>query len=333
MQRKWNFMPNNFWKDKKVLITGGTSFVGKNLTRKLDELGAESRVFGSKQYDLTNADQANAVMNEGTKYDFIVHMAALQHAADWPMHHTAEQFHVNGLIQINTLEAWRKFQPQAKMIAVGSSCVYPSEIPIIAEKDIDQGHLHDSVYAYGATKRFLGIGVRAYKDQHKLRGIVPTFATLYGPHDDFDIKTAHVVGALVAKFCKAKATDQPEVEVWGDGTQTRELIFIDDQLEGLLMAAEHYEGDPTNYHGDTINIGSGAETPVSRLAETIRDVSGFRGDIRYNPNRFVGVKNKVLDISRAERELGWTHINRMHGLEEGLAKTVAWYEENVLTRE
>lgn len=322
-------MNNSFWKGKKVLITGGTSFVGKNLTEMLKSLGAEYFTFGSKQYDLTKQDEANSVMqHENKKYDFIIHMAALQHAADWPMHHTAEQLYVNGLIQLNTLEAWRKFQPQAKMIAVGSSCCYPGEIPKLKEENIDQGHLHDSIYAYGTTKRLLGVGLRAYKDQYSLKGIMPMFATLYGPHDDFNIKTAHVVGALITKFYQAKKKKEPSVEIWGDGTQTRELIYVKDQLDGLLMVAEHYAGDPTTYHGDIINIGTGVETTVKDLAETIKKVSGYQGEIIYNPNKFVGVKQKVLDITKARETFGWTTANRMHTLEEGLIETINWYEKN-----
>lgn len=318
-------MEDNFWKGKKVLVTGGTSFVGKNLRKKLEQLGAHYFVFGSKEFDLTKARDAEAVMQkEKMKYDIIIHMAALQHAADWPMYHTGIQFHINNLIHVNTLEAWRKFQPQAKLVAVGSSCCYPGAIPKLKEEDIDEGALHESVYSYGFTKKLLKVGIQAYKDQYKLRGTMPMFATLYGPHDDFNIKTAHVVAALIGKFCKAKKENLPEVEVWGDGTQTRELIYVEDQIEGLLMAAQSYEGD-------TINMGTGVETTIKELAETIKKVLGYQGKIVYNTNRFIGVKRKVLDIAKAKKEIGWTVRNKMHTLEEGLGKTIKWYEENVLS--
>lgn len=317
-----------FWKGKNVLITGGTSFVGKNLTRRLSELGANYLTFGSKDYNLTDREQANSVFQTGG-YDFVIHMAALQHAADWPIHHTAEQFDVNGLIQINTLNAWKEFQPQAKLIAVGSSCCYPGEIESLKEEDLDQGDLHDSVYSYGATKRILGVGLRAYSDQYGLKGIMPMFATLYGPHDDFNLETAHVVGALTAKFCDAKKNNSPSVEVWGDGTQTRELIYVEDQIEGLLMAGQKFEGYPSTYHGNVINIGTGKETTIRNLAETIKKVSRYEGEIDFNTDRFVGVKKKVLDISRAKKEFGWTVDNRLNNLEEGLEKTIRWYEENI----
>jgi nucleoside-diphosphate-sugar epimerase len=163
-------------------------------------------------------------------------------------------------------------------------------------------------------------GIKAYKKQYGLKGTTVVFATLYGPHDEFDISRSHVVSALVQKFCDAVATGAPQVEVWGDGTQTRELIYIDDQIDGLMMTSQ--------YEGDLINIGTGIETTIRDLAESIKDLSGFQGEIFYNTNRFVGVKRKVLDISLAKEEFGWTINNTMTSLEDGIAQTIKWYREN-----
>lgn len=315
-------MTNLFWKGKKVLITGGTSFVGKNLTKMLSTLNAEYYTFSSKQFNLIKSKDSEKVMQiENKKYDFIIHMAALQHAADWPLHHTGEQFYINNLIHLNTLEAWRKHQPQAKFIAVGSSCTYPGEIPKLKETDFDEGKLHESVYSYGFTKKLLKVGLEAYKDQYKLRGTFPIFATLYGPYDDFNIETAHVVGALIYKFSNAKKQNIEEIEIWGDGTQNRELIYVEDQIEGLLMAAQYCEEN-------LINVGTGIETTIKELAEVIKEISGYKGKVIYNPNKFVGVKDKVLDITKAKETFGWTIKNKMHSLEEGLRKTFDWYETN-----
>jgi GDP-L-fucose synthase len=316
-------MDTDYWNGKKVLITGGTSFVGKNLTEMLSQLGAESFTFHSKEFNLTRGEEADKAMQaEGKRYDFIIHMAALQAAADWPMHHTGVQLYTNSLIHVNTLEAWRKYQSQAKFIGVGSSCSFPGDLPVLSEGDVDNGPLHPSVYAYGATKKLLGVGIKAYKDQYGLKGTMPIFATLYGPHDDFDLKTAHVVSALIAKFANAKRNNEKEVEVWGDGTQTREVIYVEDQLTGLLMTAQ-------NYDGDLLNIGTGKEITVRDLAETIKKVSGFEGQIVYNTNKFVGVKHKVLNVDKAKKEIGWMVKNKMHTLEEGLAKSIDWYNQNI----
>jgi GDP-L-fucose synthase len=164
--------------------------------------------------------------------------------------------------------------------------------------------------------------IRAYKQQYQLPGTTVVFATLYGPHDEFDISRSHVVSALIRKFCEARRDDLPEVEVWGDGTQTRELIYIEDQIAGLLMASD--------YEGDLINIGQGVETKISDLAEMIKEISGFEGDIFYNTNRFVGVNRKVLNIDKAIELFGWTIENKMHTLEEGLSKTIKWYQRTML---
>ena len=163
-------------------------------------------------------------------------------------------------------------------------------------------------------------GINAYKKQYGLKGTTVVFATLYGPHDEFDISRSHVVSALVQKFCDAVRDGKDQVEVWGDGSQTRELIYIDDQIDGLLMAAD--------YEGDLINIGSGEETRIKDLAEMIKKLSGFQGEIFYNTNKFVGVKRKVLNIDKAKQSFGWTEENNLHSLEEGIKKTIDWYKEN-----
>ena len=175
---------------------------------------------------------------------------------------------------------------------------------------------------YGLTKCVMQQGIKAYKAQYKLAGTTVVFATLYGPHDEFDISRSHVVSALVQKFCDAQEHNHPEVEVWGDGTQTRELIYIEDQINGLLMACD--------YDGDLINIGSGIQTTISSLAEIIKDVVGYEGDIFYNTDRFVGIKHKVLDINKAKQAFGWTLKNEMTPLREGIQKTVEWYRQNYL---
>ena len=203
---------------------------------------------------------------------------------------------------------------------IGSTCSYPGNMPVLAESDYFTGPLHPSVETYGLTKCVMQQGIKAYKKQYGLKGTTVVFATLYGPHDEFDISRSHVVSALIQKFCDAVKDGKDEVEVWGDGTQTRELIYIDDQIDGLLMASE--------YEGDLINIGSGIETSIRDLAEMIKRLSGFEGRIDYNTDRFVGVKRKVLNIDEAKESFGWTVNNKMHSLEEGVMKTIIWYREN-----
>ena len=190
----------------------------------------------------------------------------------------------------------------------------------MSEEDYFTGPLHPSVEIYGLTKCNMQQGIKAYKQQYGLKGTTLVFATLYGPHDEFDISRSHVVSALVQKFCDAKKNGDEKVEVWGDGSQTRELIYVEDQILGLLKSVD--------YDGDLLNIGTGVETSIKELAEKIKLLSEFEGKIWYNTNRFVGVRKKVLDISKAKEYCGWTVKNKMNGLEEGLLKTIKWYEEN-----
>jgi len=305
-------------KYKQVLITGGTGFLGKNLVPKLEEAGVHVVATG-RNYDLTNWSKTKELFNL-KKFDLIIHAAAFQGAGDFTLLYPADQFYKNNLIHTHALEAWKQYQPQARLIGIGSTCSYPGNLPVLSEDDYFTGPLHPSVETYGLTKCVMQQGIKAYKQQYGLNGTTVAFATLFGPHDEFDITRSHVVSALVQKFCDAVKNGDSEVEVWGDGTQQRELIYIDDQIDGLLMTCA--------YEGALINIGSGKETKISDLAETIKRLSGFSGEIVYNTDRFVGVRRKVLDITKAKKSFGWTVDNKMHSLEEALTKTIAWYREN-----
>jgi GDP-L-fucose synthase len=307
-------------KGKKFLVTGGTGFLGKNLVKYITEHEGVVDYFGSN-YDLSNQSEAERAFTEFNKeYDYIIHAAVLQGAGDWPLHHKAEQFDTNCRIHSNTLLCWKKYQPQARFIGIGSSCSYPGNIQVLSETDYWDGPMHESVDVYGLTKKVMTTGIDAYKDQYGLKGTTVVFATLYGPHDSFDKEKAHVVSALVRKFVEAKDNNLPEVEVWGDGTQTRELIYIEDQIKALLSVID--------YDGDLINIGTGSTTTIRDLAETIKVLVGYDGNIFYNTNRFVGVKHKVLNISLAKEKFGWMDTIKPDTLENNLRKTIDWYNKN-----
>lgn len=310
-------IPESF-KHKSVLITGGTGFLGKNLTPLLQNNGIDVVATG-RNYDLTSFTKAEELFTL-KDYDLIIHGAAFQGAGDFTLKYPADQFFKNNLIHSNALECWKRHQPNAKFVGLGSTCSYPGNLQVLAETDYFTGPLHPSVEIYGLTKCNMQQGIKAYKNQYGLSGTTVVFATLFGPHDEFDISRSHVVSALVQKFCDAKRDGAPQVEVWGDGTQTRELIYIDDQITGLLMSVDH--------EGDLLNIGTGVETTIKDLAEKIKELSEYEGEIFYNTNRFVGIKRKVLNIDKAKEGIGWTVKNKMHTLEEGLLKTIKWYKEN-----
>jgi len=307
-------------KNKNILITGGTGFLGKNMVPLLEKMGAKVTATG-RNYDLSVYDRAVALFSK-EKFDLIIHAAAFQGAGDFPLKYPADQFKINNLIHTHALDCWHQHQPQATFVGIGSTCSYPGNLTVLSEEDYFTGPLHPSVETYGLTKCNLQKGIEAYKKQYGLKGTTVVFATLYGPNDEFDLEKSHVVSALVKKFCDAKAHGIDNVEIWGDGTQTRELIYIDDQIHGLLTTCE--------YEGDLINIGTGVETSIRELAETLQKLTQFDGRVWYNTDRFVGVKRKVLNISKAQKTYGWTINNQMTSLELGLQKTINWYKKTYL---
>jgi len=307
-------------KNKNILVTGGTGFLGKNLVPFLKKNGAQV-VAAGRDYDLSILEKASQLFKL-RKFDLIFHAAAFQGAGEFPLKYPADQMHLNNLIHTHALYCWNKFQPQARFVGIGSTCSYPGDLAILREEDYFTGPLHPSVESYGLTKCMLQKGIAAYKKQYKLKGTTVVFATLYGPNDEFDLDKSHVVSALIKKFCDAKHFNASEVEIWGDGTQMRELIYVEDQIVGLLMTCV--------YDGDLINIGTGVETTIKDLANKIYHLTGFKGKIKYNTNKFVGVKRKVLDISKAKKKFGWTINNNMTSLSLGLEKTIKWYKKEYL---
>jgi GDP-L-fucose synthase len=302
----------------KVLVTGGTGFAGKHLQEELRRRGIEFFAFGKKQFDLTRWENAEAVFQKNSDADLILHLASYQAAGEFPAKHTAEQFFINNLIHTHALEAWRKFIPRAKFIGIGASCAYPSSAQAMTEDKIFDGAIHGSVYAYGATKRLLYTGILAYNDQFKLNGNYVVPAAMFGEHDDFNEATAHVPGALIARFVRAVKMNLPEVEIWGDGSQVRDFMDVKDFARGLLDLAPKMERD-------LVNLVSGHGTTIKELALTISEAAGFRGKIFFNANRYTGAKEKFLDATKL-RDKYKIQIN--DDLKPGIRRVVEWFSAN-----
>ena len=302
----------------KVLVTGGTGFVGKHLQQELAKRGIEYFAFGSKQFDLAKWEQAEAVFKKNADADMILHLASFQAAGEFPGKHTAEQYFVNTLIHSHTLEAWRKFVPGAKLITVGASCAYPSAAEGMTEDKFFEGAIHGSVYSYGATKRMLYTGILAYNDQYKLNGSYVVPAAMYGEDDDFNEATAHVPAALVGRFARAVKTGVPEVEIWGDGSQVRDFMDVKVFVNGLLDIAPRLDRDLLNL------VPHGGKT-VKELALTVCEASGYQGKVVFNATRYTGAKEKFLDASKLRDKFGMV-ING--DLAPGIRRTMDWYFAN-----
>lgn len=304
-------------KNKKFLLSGGTGFLGKNIIPYIIGNGGMIDAFGSN-IDLTKDNSVLMLSKKFDKeYDYIIHAAVLQGASDYPLKHKAEQYDANMRIHTNMLSYWHLFQPEARFIGIGSSCSYPDTQSILYEENYWDGPMHESVDVYGLTKKAMNVGIEAYKSQYGLKGTTVVFATLYGPNDCFELDKAHVVAALIRKFIEAKNNNKKYVEVWGDGNQTRELIYVEDQIMGLLKVID--------FNGPIINIGTGVKHTIKYLAETIKNIVGYNGSIAYNPDKFVGVKHKVLNIEKARFLFGWTEDETLTTLKNGIQETVNWY--------
>lgn len=302
----------------KVLVTGGTGFVGQHLQEELKQHGFSFFSFGSKQFDLTRREQAEAVFKKNQDADLILHLAGFQAAGEFPAKHTAEQFFINNLINNHALEAWQKFIPHAKFIGIGASCAYPSSAQAMTEDKIFDGPIHGSVYAYGATKRLLFTGILAYNDQFKLNGnyIVP--AAMFGEHDDFNEATAHVPGALIGRFARAVKLNLPEVEIWGDGSQIRDFMDVKDFARNLLELVPKLERD-------IVNLAPGRGKTIRELALTISEAAGFRGKIFFNASRYTGAKEKIVDATKLRDKY---KMEISDELAPGIRRTVDWFAKN-----
>ncbi len=308
---------------KNVIITGGTGFVGKSLTRMVRARfpDCEIMALGSRDVDLADRQETFRFFEKArwtNKCDHIIHLAALYKAGDWPVHHQATQFYVNMSINVNVLEAWRTFFPAAKLTSILSYCVYPSHSEPHGEGEIYNSEPEDYLFAYAYTKKCLLIGQKAYAREHGLKSTSVALPTVYGPGDSF-LENSHVVGALIGKFVRASQHGAPTVEVWGDGLQEREFLYVDDAADGIIAAA-------LRSNEEFMNLGAGTAHSIRDIAEAIARLSGFNGRIVQNPTKFTGVACRVLNVDLMRERLGWSAQTK---LEEGLKRTIAAYRREL----
>jgi GDP-L-fucose synthase len=305
-----------FWGSRRLLVTGGTGFLGSYVLEGLRQRGARHVVApGSAEFNLVRPEDVRRLLAEA-KPEVVIHLAANVGGIGANQAHPAEFFHDNLLMGVQMLhESWKAGVD--KFVAVGTVCSYPKFTPVpFHEDDLWNGYPEETNAPYGLAKKMLLVQAQAYRIQYGFNAIYLIPVNLYGPRDNFDLATSHVIPALIRKFSEARLAGETRVEVWGDGTPTREFLYAEDAAEGILLATERYDSPAP------VNLGSGDEISIRSLAERIARLVGFEGQIVWDTTRPNGQPRRALDISRARQAFGFSARTT---LEQGLARTVEWY--------
>jgi len=309
----------NFWKNKRICVTGGAGFLGSHLIKKLEMRGA-SDIYIPKIEDFNLVEIADINrMLDISKPDMIIHLAAHVGGIGANREHPAEFFYDNLMMGVQLIhEAWKR--NIEKFVAIGTVCAYPKFTPVpFREDDIWNGYPEETNAPYGLAKKMLLTQSQAYRQQYGYNSIFLIPVNLYGPRDNFRPDSSHVIPALIKKCVEAVDQGDKEVVIWGDGTPTREFIYVDDAAEGIALAAEKYNG------ADPVNIGSGYEISIKDLAEMIARLTGFQGKLVWDTSKPNGQPRRGLDVSRAEKYFGF---KAQMSFEEGLRRTIEWYKQN-----
>lgn len=300
-------------------MTGGSGFLGGHIIEQLKSYDVRVLAPSHKELDLVQLESCRDYFAK-KRPNLIIHCAGAISGLLRILDSPAEIFDTNLRININVLKAAHENGAE-KLINIGSTCAYPGELPTgyFREEEFFNGPMHKSVESYGFSKRAMVIGGTAYRQQYGFNSITLLLTNMYGPNDVFSVERAHVASALIKKFIVAKRTGGKSVEVLGTGKAVREFLYVEDAAEAIIKAAELYDEEMP------LNIGTGEETPITELAQMIKELSGYTGHIRWNTKGPDGALRKVSDISRMKSKLGWTP---KHFLRDGLRKTIQWFEDN-----
>jgi GDP-L-fucose synthase len=308
-----------FWQHKRICVTGGAGFLGSFVLEALKKRGAtEFFVPRIEEYDLVNQKDIQRLLDL-SQPDIIIHLAALAGGIGANRARPADFFYHNLIMGVQLIhEAWKRNVD--KFVAIGTVCAYPKFTPVpFKEENLWAGYPEETNAPYGLAKKMLLVQAQAYREQYGFNAIYLLPVNLYGPRDNFNLETSHVIPALVRKCIEAQVRGDNEVVLWGDGSPTREFLYAGDAADGILTATEFYNGS------EPVNIGSGQEISIKDLAEKIAHLTGFNGKLVWDTTKPNGQPRRALDTSRASDYFGWlasTHF------EEGLRETIAWYKQN-----
>lgn len=314
---KWNDT-TGFWDSRTVMVTGGAGFLGNHLVGALRSRSPSVEVFvpRSDEYDLRNREEIRAALRESGA-DTVVHLAATVGGIGANRENPGRYFYENAVMGIELMEQARRAGVE-KFTTVGTVCAYPKHTPVpFSEDDLFSGYPEETNAPYGIAKRSLLTQTWAYREEYDFDAIYLLPVNLYGPRDDFDLETSHVIPAIIRKCIEARERGEETVTAWGTGEPTRDFLYVEDAADGILTATERYDS------GAPVNLGSGEEISIRELVETIADLTDFDGVIEWDTSKPDGQPRRRLDTTRAWRRFGWQALT---DFEDGLRQTIDWFE-------
>jgi len=320
-------MTQEYWKGRRVIVTGGAGFLGRHVTANLTEKGAtEIYIPRIEDFNLVDAAEirrmyADALRGTEPGRTTVIHLAANVGGIGANLEHPAEFFYDNLMMGVELIHQAYKLGI-GKFVAIGTVCAYPKFTPVpFKEDDLWIGYPEETNAPYGLAKKMMLVQAQAYRQQYGFNAIFLLPVNLYGPGDNFNLRTSHVIPALIRKALEARDSGAHSLSLWGDGSPTREFLYVEDAADGIVTAAEKYNG------ADPVNLGSGYEISIRDLAGMIARHTGFTGELVWETDKPNGQPRRALDVSRAKERFGW---QAKMPFEEGIRRTVQWYKEHRL---
>jgi GDP-L-fucose synthase len=299
----------------RTLVTGGAGFLGTHVVERLRAEGIDPFVARRRDYELTRAEDVRRLFAD-VGPELVIHLAAEVGGIGANQANPGRYWYANLLMGAHVLEQSRQ-AGVGKLVLLGTICSYPKLAPVpFREDDLWNGYPEETNAPYGIAKKAHLVGAHAYREQYGLNSVYLLPVNLYGPGDNFDLETSHVIPALIRKMVEAREQGEHEIVLWGDGSPTREFLFVEDCAEAIVLAARRYDGT------EPVNLGTGSETSIRELAELVADLTGFDGEIRWDRTKPNGQARRRLDTSRAEALFGFRAETP---LREGLERTIAWF--------
>ena len=307
--------------NKRIMVTGGAGFLGKHVVRKLDAGGGDVFVVRSEAYDLREKDAIVAAL-EAARPEMIIHLAAVVGGIGANRANPGRFFYENAIMGIQLMEQARLHGVE-KFVGVATVCAYPKHVALpFKEDDLWSGYPEETNAPYGLAKKMLLVQAQAYREQYDFNAITLLPVNLYGPGDNFDPQSSHVIPALVRKIVDAKLRGDDHIVAWGTGAASREFLYVEDAADGIVLAAERYDS------ADPVNLGAGREIAVRDLVQVIARLCDFDGEVRWDASQPDGQPRRMLDTSRAKERFGF---QARTDFETGLQRTIDWYIEAVLS--